>query len=120
MQKRSLFPAIGLGLCALVWSLSPAGAAGAPEAVLAELSADLANGRYQDAISLANAGLAEPGLSDVARARLMAARGMGHQALSANEDALADFTQALSVAVLPVQEQAHTLFARGLSLDSLG
>jgi tetratricopeptide (TPR) repeat protein len=48
------------------------------------------------------------------------ARGLARQALGANDEALADFTLALSIAALPPQERARALFARGVSLDSLG
>jgi tetratricopeptide (TPR) repeat protein len=70
--------------------------------------------------TLAGSGLAEPGLDALTRARLLLARGLARQALGANDEALADFTLALSVTSLPPQERARALFARGVSLDSLG
>jgi len=115
MRSRAVFLAFWLGLCAL----GPAVAAAAPDAVLAEVSAALAAGQYPGAATLAGSGLAEPGLDGLTRARLLLARGLARQALGANDEALADFTLALSVAALPPSERARALFARGVSLDSL-
>ena len=115
MRSRAVFLAFWLGL----WALAPAVAAGAADAVLAEVSAALAAGQYQGAVTLAGSGLTEPGLDGLTRARLLLARGLARQALGANDEALADFTLALSVAALPRQERARALFARGVSLDSL-
>ncbi len=116
MRSRAVFLAFWLGL----WALAPAVAAGAADAVLAEVSAALAAGQYQGVVTLAGSGLVEPGLDGLTRARLLLARGLARQALGANDGALADFTLALSVAALPPQERARALFARGVSLDSLG
>jgi tetratricopeptide (TPR) repeat protein len=115
LRSRSIFLLVWLGLAAL----APACAAGAADAVLAEVSAALAAGQYADAVTVAGTGLDEPGLDTLARARLLVVRGLGRQALGANDDALADFTQALSTAALPPPERARALFARGVSLDSL-
>ena len=100
------------------FALGPAQAAAA-DAVLLEVSAALAAGQYEQSVTVATSGLAEPGLTDLTHARLLVVRGLARQALDANDDALADFTQALSVATLPPQERARALFARGVSLDSL-
>jgi tetratricopeptide (TPR) repeat protein len=116
MRFRGIFLILWLGLAGLM----PAHAAGAADAVLAEVSAALAGGQYQAAITVAGSGLAEAGLDDLTRARLLVVRGLARQALGANDDALADFTLALSIAALPPSERARALFARGVSLDSLG
>jgi len=111
------------GAIAAVWlgllALAPAHAALAADAVLSEVSAALAGGLYEEAVTVAGTGLAEPGLGDLARSRLLVVRGLARQAMGANDDALADFTQALSISALPTQERARALFARGVSLDSL-
>jgi tetratricopeptide (TPR) repeat protein len=116
MRSGGLFLLVWLGLAAL----TPACAAEAADAVLAEVSTALAAGQYQSAAALAGSGLAAPDLKALARARLSVARGLARQALGANDQALADFTLALSIAALPPQERARALFARGVSLDSLG
>ena len=112
------------GVCLLFWltlaALAPAHAAGAADAVLAEVSTALAAGQYDDAATVAGTGLDEPGLDSLSRVRLLVARGLARQALGANDSALADFTLALSAAALPPLERARALFARGVSLDSLG
>jgi tetratricopeptide (TPR) repeat protein len=112
------------GACLLFWltlaALAPAHAAGAADAVLAEVSTALAAGQYDDAATVAGTGLDEPGLDSLSRVRLLVARGLARQALGANDAALADFTLALSAAALPPLERARALFARGVSLDSLG
>src|SRR6185312_11042828 len=71
-------------------------------------------------ITLALSALAEPDLGELVRARLLVVQGLAQQAQGANDNALAEFTQALSVPALPDQERARALFARGVSLDSLG
>jgi tetratricopeptide (TPR) repeat protein len=116
MRSGGLFLLVWLGLAAL----TPARAAGPADAVLAEVSTALAAGQYRSAAALAGSGLAAPDLKALARARLSVARGLARQALGANDEALADFTLALSIAALPPQERARALFARGVSLDSLG
>jgi len=88
--------------------------------MLSEVSSALAAGQYEDAVTVAGSALDEPGLGDLTRSRLLIVRGLAHQALGANDDALIDFTQGLSVAALPAQERARALFARGVTLDSLG
>jgi len=103
---------VWLGFCA------PAYAAAA-DAMLAEVSFALAAGQYQDAVTVAGSALNEPGLSDLIRSRLLIVRGLARQAQGANNDALVDFTQGLSIAALPPQERARALFARGVTLDSL-
>jgi tetratricopeptide (TPR) repeat protein len=109
---------LGIGLC---FSAPIAlRAAGAAEAVLAEVSAAVAGGQYEAAITLAQGALADRDTSDLLRARLLLGRGLARQALGNHEDALADFTQGLSVTALPSVERAKGLFARGVSLDSLG
>ena len=117
MRPWRVFLLLWLGLGAL----APAHAASAADAVLAEVFAALAAGPYADVVTVVGSGLTEPGLSDLARRRLLIVRGLARQALEANDDALADFAQALVVATLPTQERARTLFARaGVSLDSPG
>ena len=88
--------------------------------MLSEVTAALAAGQYEDAATVAGSALGEPDLGDLTRSRLLIVRGLAHQALGANDDALVDFTQGLSVAALPPQERARALFARGVTLDSLG
>jgi tetratricopeptide (TPR) repeat protein len=110
------------GLLLILWlglSAGPAHAAAAADAVLSEVSAALAAGQYEDVVTVAGTGLAEPGLADLTRGRLLIVRGLARQALGANEDALADFTLGLSIAALPSQERGRALFGRGVSLDSL-
>lgn len=115
MRFRGVLLFVGMGLCAL----GPALAAGAADAMLSEVSTALAAGQYEEAVTVAGSGLAEPGLPDLTRSRLLVVRGLARQALGLNDDALADFTQAISIAALPAQERARALFARGVSLDSL-
>lgn len=107
---------LALALCA------PASAhgAGAAEATLSEASMALSQGQYAQAIVLASSALAEPGLDDLARARLLVVQGLAQQAQGSNDSALAEFTRALSLPALPDRERARALFARGVSLDSLG
>jgi tetratricopeptide (TPR) repeat protein len=116
MRFLSGFLVLWLGLCAL----TPVHAAGAADAVLSEVSAALAAGQYQEAVTVAGTGLAEAGAGDLTRGRLLIVRGLARQALGANDEALADFTQGLSFAALPASERARALFARGVTLDSLG
>ena len=101
-------------------ALAPANAAGAADAMLLEVSSALAAGQCEQAITVADSGLEEAGLSDLTRGRLLIVRGIARQALGANDDALADFTEGLSVDTLPTQDRARALFARGVTLDSLG
>jgi tetratricopeptide (TPR) repeat protein len=115
MRFWGVLAVLWLGLCA-----SAPVHADAADAVLAEVSAALAAGQYEEAIAVTAGGLAEPGLSDLTRSRLLVVRGLARQALGANDDALSDFTQGLSVPALPAQERARALFARGVALDSLG
>jgi tetratricopeptide (TPR) repeat protein len=116
MRFWGVLAMLWLGLCAL----APVYAASAADAVLAEVTAALAAGQYEDAVTVAASGVAEPGLGDLTRSRLLIVRGLARQALGANDDALSDFTQGLSIAALPAQERAKALFARGVTLDSLG
>jgi len=102
-----------------IFALVPAQAAAAADAILQEVSAALAAGQYEDAVTVAGSGLAETGLDDLTRARLLVVRGMARQALGINDEAMADLTHALSIPVLTPQERAKALFARGVSLDSL-
>jgi tetratricopeptide (TPR) repeat protein len=116
MRSWSVFVIFWLGLSALV----PACAAGAADAVLPEVTTALAAGQYEDVVAVTSSGLAEAGPEDLTRARLLSVRGLARQALEDNANALADFTQALSITALPPQERARALFARGVSLDSMG
>jgi len=115
MRSGRVFLLAWLGL----WALSPAHAAGAADAMLAEVSSALAAGKYEEVVAVASSGLAEPDTADLTRGRLLIVRGLARQALGTNDEALADFTQSLSIAALPPQERARALFARGVSLDSL-
>ena len=116
MRFSGLLSILWLGL----WALTPVHALGADDAMLSEGSSALAAGQYEDVVTVAGSGLAEPGVSDLTRGQLLIVRGLAHQALGANDAALADFTQGLSIAALPAQERARALFARGVTLDSLG
>jgi tetratricopeptide (TPR) repeat protein len=100
-----------------VWA--PAHAAAA-DAILAEVSTALAAGQYEDVMRVSGNGLAEPGIGDATRGRLLIVRGLARQALGNHSEALVDFTEALSVTALPAPERGRALFARGVSLDSLG
>jgi tetratricopeptide (TPR) repeat protein len=116
MRSLGVVLAVGFGLCACGSVLG----AGAADAILAEASGAIAQGQYRSALTLADGGLAESGADDLVRARLLVVRGLAHQALDANDNALSDFTQSLSIGALPVQERGRALFARGVSLDSMG
>lgn len=95
------------GFLALLWlgllALAPVHAAGPADAVLSEVSAAIAAGQYEEVITVAGSGLAEAGVSDLMRGRLLIVRGLARQPLAANDDALADFSQGLSIAALPAR-----------------
>lgn len=116
MRVSGILLALGLGFCLL----APARAAAPADAMLSEISAALAAGQYEDAVTLAGTSLAESGLTDTDRVRVLMLRGLARQVLGDNDDALTDFTQGLSIPGLLPQERARALFARGVTLDSLG
>jgi tetratricopeptide (TPR) repeat protein len=115
-----------LAVLLAVWAVvglvasAPAVAATAVDAILAQANAALAGGQYATAQTFATAGLAEPGLDDLAKSRLLVARGLAHQAQDAVDEALVDFTVALQGDGLRNEERARVLFARGLTLDGEG
>jgi tetratricopeptide (TPR) repeat protein len=116
MHFWGVFLTVWLALC----GLGPVHAVGAADAMLPGASSALAAGQYAQVVAVAGEGLAEAGASDLTRGRLLIVRGLARQALGANDEALSDFTQGLSIADLPAPERARALFARGVTLDSLG
>ena len=116
MRPWSALLAVWLSL----WNLSPASAAGAADAMLAQAGAALASGQYAVASMLAAGGLEQSGLDDLVRCRLLVIRGLAAQAQGQPDDALVNFTRALQGAALQGEERARALFARGLSLDGAG
>jgi tetratricopeptide (TPR) repeat protein len=85
----------------------------------AQISTVLAAGNGPEALRLADAGLAESGLSDADRARLMADLGFAHNLEGDQDSALADFTQAINTKSLAGSEQSRLYLERGLILDNM-
>jgi tetratricopeptide (TPR) repeat protein len=88
--------------------------------MLEQAGAALASGQYGAAAMLARDGLEQTGLEDLVRCRLLVIQGLSAQAQGLSDDALVAFTRALQGSVLPGEERARALFARGLSLDGAG
>ena len=109
-----------LGLVLLVMVGGGVKAAPATDAHLSGAQAALDSGNATQARHLADMALGEADVMPLQRARLLYNRGIAHELLGRHQAALADFTAALQVQVLPVEERAQALLQRGFLLDSLG
>ena len=97
----------------------PIRAASAADAIFAQATTAPVLGQYEVVRTLKTSGLAEAELTVLIKSRLLVLRGLAQQAQGAANEALIDFTTALSDNALTVEERARALSARGLSLESL-
>lgn len=111
----------GAGLTGGIFAalLAVAQAAPATDAYLAQAQAALDVGDAAHAKRLVDAALGEGPMAPLQRARLLHNRGVAQELMSAHSDALADYTGALSLQALPIEERAQLLLQRGFLLDSL-
>lgn len=109
----------GLGAVFLAMLLIVAQAAPATDAYLAQAQAALDAGDAAHAKRLVDAALGEGPMSPLQRARLLHNRGVAQELMGAHGEALADYTGALSLQALPLEERAQALLQRGFLLDSL-
>ncbi len=70
-------------------------------------------------LDMANKALAAGGLSDHDTARVLVSRGLARETLGQRDDALADFTTAITSKALEPEELARALYDRGVTLDEL-
>jgi tetratricopeptide (TPR) repeat protein len=117
-MKKGFFLLLVMALPLAAGSMT-AHAAPATEARIAEVQAALDKGDAAHAVQAAGAGLADGGVTDLQRARLLLGRGIARQLLGDGMAALADVTQALNTGALPVEERAQALLQRGFLLDSM-
>jgi len=85
-----------------------------PPAVSAPLAASPAQ-----MLEMANQALATGHPSPVDRSRLLLRRGLAHELLGQRNEAVADFTGAISTGALAQDEQAGAFYDRGVTLDEL-
>lgn len=109
-----------LGLIFLAMVAGGAQAAPATDAHLSGAQAALDSGDAAQAKHLVDTALGEGSVTLLQRARLLHNRGVAQELLGSHQEALADLTAALQVAVLPDEERAQALLQRGYLLDSLG
>jgi len=88
-------------------------------ALTAEVQAALDKGDAQQARDLADVALKE-NIDTRERGGLLLYRGLAHELLGSQQDAMADFTAALQIHTLPPDMREQTLLQRGFLLDSLG
>jgi tetratricopeptide (TPR) repeat protein len=119
------FLAMGMGKAAgwggffLATLLLAARAAPATDAYLAQAQAALDVGDAAHAKRLVDAALGEGPMTPLQRARLLHNRGVAQELMGGHNEALADYTGALGLQVLPSEERAQALLQRGFLLDSL-
>jgi tetratricopeptide (TPR) repeat protein len=106
--------------CAAVLTLAALSGAAQAEPAFDRLSAALAAGDGATARTLADAGLAEQGLSVTDHARLLMDRGFADQLLAQADTALIDLTQAIEIHGMTDLEQSRAYMERGIVLDSMG
>ena len=92
----------------------------ATDAVIAEVGTALDKGEAAQALQLADGGLKTADNTMLQRSRLLLDRGLAHELLGANQEALRDFTGALQARALPSAEHAQALLQRGFLLDGMG
>lgn len=109
-----------LGLIFLAMAATVARSAPATDAQLSGAQAALDSGDATLAKHLVDTALAEGPVTPLQRARLLHNRGVAQELLGSHQSALADFTAALQLQVLPAEERAQALLQRGYLLDSLG
>jgi tetratricopeptide (TPR) repeat protein len=105
-----------------------AGAAATPAAsaapstplLIAEVQAALDKGDAGQAANLADTALKEGSVGADERGRLLLYRGLAQELLGYRDAAVADFTQALVTAALPLYERAQALLQRGFLRDGQG
>jgi tetratricopeptide (TPR) repeat protein len=115
MAKSACLGFIFLAVAATVAQSTPA-----TEAQLSGAQAALDSGNATQVKHLADTALAEGPVTPLQRARLLHNRGVANELLGSHQAALADFTVALQLQVLPGEERAQALLQRGYLLDSLG
>jgi tetratricopeptide (TPR) repeat protein len=108
-------------LCALVFAglAAPAHAVTATGALTSEVQAVLDKGDAQQASDLADAALKQ-NIDARERGGLLLYRGLAHELLGSQQDAMADFTAALQIHTSPPDVREQILLQRGFLLDSLG
>jgi tetratricopeptide (TPR) repeat protein len=108
-------------LCALVLVglAAPVHAVTATGALTGEVQAALDNGDAQQVSELADAALKD-NIDARERGGLLLYRGLAHELLGSQQDAMTDFTAALQIHALPADAREQTLLQRGFLLDSLG
>jgi tetratricopeptide (TPR) repeat protein len=111
--------AAGWGGFFLATLLLAARAAPATDAYLAQAQAALDVGDAAHAKRLVDSALGEGPMTPLQRARLLHNRGVAQELMGAHNEALADYTGALGLQVLPGEERAQVLLQRGFLLDSL-
>jgi tetratricopeptide (TPR) repeat protein len=118
MGKQTPFFAAMAVLSLMLWA-GCAMAAPDAGAALSQIAAALASGNGAQALALSDAALAQPGLSEADRSRLVLDRGLANQLRGNSDAALGDFTEAINGHGLSVPEQARAFLERGLVLDGL-
>lgn len=108
-----------LGGIFLAMLLAVAQAAPATDAYLAQTQAALDVGDAAHAKRLVDAALGEGPMLPIQRARLLQSRGVAQELIGASDEALADYTGAIRLQALPLEERAQALLQRGFLLDSL-
>lgn len=103
----------------LAMLLAVAQAAPATDAYLAQAQAALDVGDAAHAKRLVDAALGEGPMTPLQRARLLHNRGVAQELMGAHGEALADYTDAVRLQALPLEERAQALLQRGFLLDSL-
>jgi tetratricopeptide (TPR) repeat protein len=118
-MKKAFFTHFNMLLLSGFLAVGNVHAVTATSAMMAEVQAALDKGDAQHAVNLADAALKETGNSAGERGGLFLNRGLAYELLGRQQNALADFTAALSIRMLLPEEREQALLQRGFLLDSL-